>query len=75
MLEMLEKLVFEIIQNRGKVIGLFAGLIFGILVINIGFLKTLFITLCLFLGYIIGKRVDDNESIREVVERMLKDRS
>lgn len=74
MLEMLEKIVLEITQNRGKVIGLFAGLIFGILVINIGFLKTLFITLCLYLGYIIGKRVDDNESIREVIERMLKDR-
>jgi uncharacterized membrane protein len=71
---MLERILKELIKNRGKVIGLLAGLTFGIMVIKVGFWQTLFITLCLYIGYIIGKRIDDNESLQEVIERILKER-
>lgn len=72
---MWEKVLTEIIHNhRGKLFGILLGLAFGLLVIIIGFLQTIFISCCIYIGYIIGKRVDDNESIRDVMDRILRDR-
>ncbi len=71
---MLERILTELIKHRGKVMGLLSGLTFGIMVIKVGFWQTLFITFCLYIGYIIGKRIDDNESLKEVIERILKER-
>ncbi|MGI6606097.1 MAG: DUF2273 domain-containing protein [Peptococcia bacterium] len=71
---MLEQILAEIFKHRGKVLGLIAGLVFGLMVIKVGFWQTLFITLCLGLGYAIGKRIDDNESLKEVIERIIKER-
>lgn len=58
--------------HRGKFLGAITGLLFGILVITVGFLQTVFVVICLYVGYVIGKRVDDNESLREVVDHLLK---
>ncbi len=60
-------------KNRGKCIGVAAGLIIGIFVLVIGFFKTLFLIICILLGYYIGKKVDNKESIIEVIERILPD--
>lgn len=60
-------------NNRGKCIGVTAGLIIGIFVLVIGFFKTLFLTICILLGYYIGKKIDNKESIIEVIERILPD--
>lgn len=59
-------------KHRGKTIGGLIGLIFGILVITVGFLQTVFVAICLYVGYIIGKRIDDNETLKDVVERIFK---
>jgi uncharacterized membrane protein len=45
-------------QNKGKIIGGIVGLIFGILFLTIGFLKTLVIVICTVIGYIIGHNFD-----------------
>jgi uncharacterized membrane protein len=71
---MWENILLELLRHRGKLIGLLIGLLFAYLVITYGFLITLFVGLCLFIGFTIGKRFDDNESLREVIERILKDR-
>lgn len=71
---MWENILLEVIRHRGKLIGLLIGLLFAYLVIAHGFLTTLFVTLCLFIGFTIGKRFDDNQSLRGVIERILKDR-
>ena len=71
---MWENILLELLKHRGKLIGLIIGLLFAYLVISHGFLATLFIFLCLYLGFTIGKRFDDNESLRNVIERILKDR-
>ena len=63
-----------LLRHRGKVIGILLGLVFGLLVITIGFLQTIFVVLCIYIGYIVGKRVDDNESIREVMDHLFKER-
>ena len=60
-------------NNQGKFLGVLAGLIFGLFVIIIGFLQTLFLACCIGIGYIIGKRADDNESIRDIVERIFRE--
>ena len=57
---MWDKMVSYIMENhRGKAIGLILGLIAGILVINYGFWKTLFIVACIIGGFLIGKAVDE----------------
>ncbi len=72
---MWEQLISELLRNhRGKLLGTLLGLAFALLVIFVGFLQTVFVACSIYIGYIIGKRVDDNESIRDVMERILKDR-
>lgn len=60
-------------NNKGKVIGTAAGLLVAVLMLIIGFFKTLFIVLLMLLGYYIGKKIDNKESIVEVIERILPD--
>jgi uncharacterized membrane protein len=60
-------------KNRGKCIGVFIGLVIGIFILAIGFFKTLFLVICILLGYYIGKKVDNKESIIEIIERILPD--
>lgn len=72
---MLEKIFTELMRfHRGKLFGILFGLLFSILVITLGFLQTIFIACCIYVGYIIGKRVDDNESLKEVMEKFFRDR-
>lgn len=72
---MWQELLVEVLRyHRGKLTGALVGLLFALLVLAFGFLQTIFIALCMFIGYIIGKRIDDNESIREVMERLFKER-
>jgi uncharacterized membrane protein len=71
----IELLTELLTKHRGKFIGALFGLVFGILVITLGFLQTVFVATCLYVGYIIGKRIDDdNETLRDVVERIFKER-
>lgn len=69
------QLIAELLhRHRGKLFGIALGLTFGLLVIFVGFLQTVFIACCIFIGYIIGKRIDDNESFREVMDHIFKER-
>lgn len=67
----LEKILEIYSNNKGKVSGVLLGLLFGILVISIGFFKTLFLSLCITLGYIIGKKIDNNEDLIYFIEKIL----
>lgn len=72
---MWEELLLEILRShRGKLFGAAVGLFFALLVIALGFFQSIFVACCIFIGYIIGKRVDDNESVREIMERIFKER-
>jgi uncharacterized membrane protein len=57
--------------HSGKIIGLVAGLVLGLMIIAIGFLQALFVLICMIVGYIIGKRIDDKEDLMEIVDRLL----
>jgi len=72
---MLEKLVLYILQeHRGKVIGVALGLIAAILFVTLGFLKTLFIVLCIVVGYLLGKAIDEQKSFDNWLRKLLKDK-
>ncbi|KJS84893.1 MAG: hypothetical protein JM58_09975 [Peptococcaceae bacterium BICA1-8] len=71
----LGKIIEELLtHHRGKTIGILVGLIFSILVITVGLLETVFITVCIYVGLIIGKRLDDNESFNDLVQKLFKDK-
>jgi len=67
---LLEQLLEEFIKNKGKVLGVLLGLIFGWFTIQYGFLKTLFIFFAVSVGYIIGKRVDEQVGFRDMLSRV-----
>ena len=58
-------------QNRGKCLGLTIGIIFAAFVLIIGFFRTLFILICAYIGYYIGRKIDNNEDLIEFFENLL----
>jgi uncharacterized membrane protein len=72
---MWEKILSELlVKHRGKTIGVGLGLIASILLVSFGFWKTLLIVLCIALGYLLGKRVDDEKNIEEWLKKLLKEK-
>ncbi|MDD3268453.1 MAG: DUF2273 domain-containing protein [Syntrophomonadaceae bacterium] len=72
---MWEKLFVIIVEeHRGKAIGIVLGMLAGILVITYGFWRTLFIIFCIAMGYIIGKKLDENQSFDSWLRKMFKDK-
>jgi len=67
---MFEKMiVFLVTEHRGKVIGVLLGLLASILFISYGFWRTMFIMFCIFIGYFIGKKMDDNTNIEAWIRK------
>ncbi|MFT9493655.1 DUF2273 domain-containing protein [Anaerosolibacter sp.] len=66
-----EKLMEVLNHHRGKIIGMLTGLFFSVFVIWIGIIKTLFITLCIYLGFFIGKKIDDKEDLLILLDKIL----
>lgn len=72
---MWEKLLLIIMEeHRGKAIGIILGLLAGILVITYGFWRTLFIIFCIAAGYLIGKKLDENQSFDNWLRKVFKDK-
>ncbi|HHY03953.1 MAG TPA: DUF2273 domain-containing protein [Thermoanaerobacterales bacterium] len=57
--------------NSGKIIGVLIGVIVGITILLFGFFKSIFIVFCAIIGYYIGKIVDNKESLRDVLDKIL----
>ncbi|HMM21269.1 MAG TPA: DUF2273 domain-containing protein [Selenomonadales bacterium] len=58
-------------QHSGKIVGVTAGLVLGILIITFGFFRTLFVLFCVIAGYVIGKRIDEKEDIMDILDKLL----
>lgn len=72
---MIHKLLQELIEHhRGKALGISLGLAFGWFAISYGFFKAIFVALCVSLGYVIGKGVDQQFDFREALARLFRDR-
>lgn len=69
--EIFIKLTEYIRNNKGKTFGGFIGFLIAILVLTVGFFKTLFIVLCTWLGHFLGSKSDNEENIKELLEKIL----
>lgn len=58
-------------NNKKKFFGGLIGFILSVLILTIGFFKTLFIVLCTLIGYILGSQSYTKKSLLELLERIL----
>ena len=58
-------------KHRGKILGVFLGLVFGIFVVSFGFWKAVFIALCVVVGFFIGKKIDQKVNFKEVLHNFV----
>lgn len=58
-------------KNQGKIIGSAIGLILAVLILMIGFFRTLVIVAFVSAGYYIGKMIDNKEDLVELLDRIL----
>lgn len=69
---MIEDFIREVLENhKGKTIGVVLGLIVGFLLINFGFWKTLLLAIMVFIGYVVGNRIDQKDDFREIIQRFI----
>lgn len=62
----------KIINNkRNELIGAILGFIVGVMILTIGFLKTLFIFICTTVGYVLGSGPQNKARIKKWLERNL----
>jgi len=64
---LLKDILYDVLRyiktNTGKTIGTLVGLLSAILILTIGFFKTLLILILSTSGYIIGKKIDRGEDV------------
>ena len=72
MWENLFRIIFE--QHRGKAIGVLLGLLASILFISYGFWRTIFIIVCIALGFFIGKEIDENKNFDQWLKQIFKEK-
>lgn len=72
---MIKKMLLDFLgiidRNRGKSIGALLGFIIGVMVLTIGFFKTLFIIICTVIGYTLGGKSYNKVKIKDWLERIL----
>lgn len=70
---MWEEVFRDLLENhRGKIIGGLIGLVLALMIIRFGFFWSIFIGICVLVGYLIGKRMDDNkEDLVDVLDKFL----
>ncbi|MHB8124072.1 MAG: DUF2273 domain-containing protein [Desulfitobacteriaceae bacterium] len=56
----------------GKFIGIILGFISGLFVVTLGFWRTLVLALFVAIGFMIGKRLDDHQSLPKWLERFFE---
>ena len=64
-------LVWAIDNHPGKFIGTSIGLVLGLLMVTLGFWRTLVLALFAILGFVLGKRQDDYKFITTWLERII----
>ncbi|HEY1406249.1 MAG TPA: DUF2273 domain-containing protein [Spirochaetota bacterium] len=67
----LDRIIAFVSQNPGKAIGASVGLIIGILIFTIGFLKTFVVLLLTLTGYVIGRIIDDGRPLADQINDFL----
>lgn len=67
-----EKIFDYYSKNRGGINGALSGFLFSAFILIFGFFKSVFIALCVGLGYYIGKRLsNDKKYIKNLLDKIL----
>ena len=69
--QMMIKILKKMDDNGKRSIGAFLGILIGVIILVIGFFKTLFIFICAVIGYILGGISWDKAKIKDWLERNL----
>ncbi len=64
-------ILYWINNNKKRFFGGLIGFILSVLILTIGFFKTLFIVLCTLIGYLLGSKTYTKRQILEMLERIL----
>lgn len=64
------QLITYVKNNSNKVLGGFFGFLFGILVLTIGFFKTIFLFFTTWFGFILGSKSYSFNDIKELLIRI-----
>lgn len=65
-------MIWELLwEHKGKLMGILAGLFFGIIYLLVGFWDTLVFVVFIGTGYYIGRKLDHKEDLREILDRIL----
>ncbi|MGD8400521.1 MAG: DUF2273 domain-containing protein [Bacillota bacterium] len=70
-MEDLKTLLKDLVSYQGRILGGVIGFMAGLLWAFLGFGRALAFVLCILLGYFIGKRIDQKESFKDIISRML----
>ena len=67
-----EKFISFYNTHFGEINGALCGLLFAICTLVAGFFQTLFIAICVLIGYYIGKKISqDKDYLRNLLDRIL----
>lgn len=67
-----EKLLEFYRSHYGEINGALIGFIFAVCILVIGFFQTVFIAICVLIGYYIGKKISqDKDYLRNLLDRIL----
>lgn len=73
---MFKEIILRLIEytksNKGKTFGILTGFLIAVFIIVLGFFKTIFIVLCSCLGYYIGKKIDNGDSLKDVFYKIFE---
>jgi uncharacterized membrane protein len=69
--EFIKEFLLKIIPYKGRILGSLVGLITGLLWAFLGFWKALAFIFCVLLGFILGKKIDQRGSLREILNRVI----
>ncbi len=69
------QILLELIErNRGKVAGVALGLVFGWFAITYGIFKAIFVSLCIVVGYYIGKKLDEQMGFKDILSGWFREK-
>jgi len=61
-------------EHPGKIIGIILGFLIGLVVVLLGFWRTLIISLFVLAGFYLGKRRDEHKDFSQLLETLFGER-
>jgi len=69
-----DSLISFIKNHKGKAIGIVGGLLFGVLILRVGFWYSLFLLVCVIAGYYLGDLHDKGERLAAFFDKIMSKR-